>query len=189
MSGKSKYVPKKHSRRSIRLKGYDYSQAGAYFITICCANGECRFGFVENDKMVLNDFGEIAHQEWVRLTERFDHFQLDVFQIMPNHMHAIVVLDDLVGATLAVAPDDAVGFDKRAQASRAPTVGDIIGAYKSIVAVECLSIYKSRHEIMGKLWQRNYYENIIRDQQSYQNIANYILNNPAHWQSDKFYKI
>lgn len=193
MLHKSKYDPKKHRRRSIRLKGYDYSQVGSYFITICCANHECRFGFVANDEMMFNDYGKIAHQEWIRLKERFPRFQLDVFQIMPNHMHAILVLDDLVGATLAVNPDDGVetndrSCDDRAQASRPPMVGDIIGAYKSLVVNECLSIYKSRNEIMGKLWQRNYYEHIIRNQQSYQKISNYIINNPVHWQTDKFHK-
>lgn len=142
---------------------------------------------------MFNDYGKIAHQEWIRLKERFPRFQLDVFQIMPNHMHAILVLDDLVGATLAVNPDDGVetndrACDDRAQASRPPTVGDIIGAYKSLVVNECLSIYKSRNEIMGKLWQRNYYEHIIRNQQSYQKISNYIINNPVHWQTDKFHK-
>lgn len=101
-----RYDPRIHHRRSIRLKGYDYSKAGAYFITICCEKMACRFGEVEKDGMILNEFGEIAYKEWIKLAERFDCFELDVFQIMPNHMHGIIVLKDIedaVGATLAVA--------------------------------------------------------------------------------------
>ncbi len=100
-----KYDPKIHYRRSIRLKGYDYSRAGAYFITICCEKMACRFGEVTEEGMILNELGEIAYSEWIKLEERFACFELDVFQIMPNHMHGIIVLKDVdgVGATLAVA--------------------------------------------------------------------------------------
>ncbi|MDI9363410.1 MAG: hypothetical protein QM541_00565 [Flavobacterium sp.] len=271
----NKYNPNIHHRRSIRLKGYDYSQAGAYFITICCEDRICRFGDIavgaglapaQNGKgqpqgiaptMILNEFGEIAYNEWIKLTERFPNFELDVFQIMPNHMHGIIVLnnvgatlavaqndnaqneikhdDDIrVGATLAVAQNDnaqndnaqneikhdddirahdddirahdadirahdgdirAHDGDIRAGASPAPTVSDIVGAYKSLVANGCLNIYKSKNvgaglapARFGKLWQRNYYEHIIRNDQSYQMISNYIINNPAKWNDDKFYR-
>ncbi len=178
------YNPKIHHRWSIRLKEYDYSRAGAYFITICCGDRICRFGAIVENEMVLNEFGQIAYNEWLKLSDRFANFELDVFQIMPNHMHGIIVLTP-VGATLAVAP-------KKAEASHAPTllgtISDIVGAYKSLVANGCLEIYKSKNEMMGKLWQRNYYEHIIRNENSYQNISNYIINNPAKWKGDKFYK-
>ncbi|PVD52769.1 hypothetical protein DC498_07510 [Terrimonas sp.] len=189
---------KHHHRRSIRLKGYDYSKAGLYFITICCQHKICRFGEIINKKMVLNEFGQIAYNEWIKLPERFPNFELDVFQIMPNHMHGIIAL---VGAPLAGAPDkntdvctnvpindDGNDTVVGAGASPAPTtVGNIIGAYKSLAANGCLDIDKSKNETMGKLWQRNYYEHIIRDEKSYQNISNYIINNPAKWAEDKFY--
>ena len=128
----NKYNPNIHHRRSIRLKGYDYSQAGAYFITICCQNRTCRFGKIvgasladaqntdaqnTDAQMVLNEFGNIAYNEWIKLSDRFTNFDLDVFQIMPNHMHAIIVLKN-VGATVG------------ATARVAPTVGDMVGAYK-----------------------------------------------------------
>ena len=203
------YNPKIHNRRSIRLKGYDYALAGAYFITICCEYRICRFGKVVNDEMILNKFGIIAYEEWIKLADRFINFELDVFQIMPNHIHMILVLKDVaVGAGLAPAQNkniinnfinnfinDEIVDDEnqRAGASPAPTVqtasiSDIIGAYKSIVFNACLAIYKDKNEQMGKLWQRNYYEHIIRNEQSYQNISNYIINNPAKWDEDKFYK-
>ncbi len=231
-----KYNPQIHHRKSIWLKGYYYSQAGAYFITICCQNRECRFGKICNGKMVLNDLGIIAHNQWLKLTERFTKIELDVFQIMPNHMHGIIVINDShVGATLAVAPDDVNDLDlvagaghavdgKRAEASHAPTVatvapddvndldlvagaghavdgkragaspaptketiGLIVGAYKSLVANKCLNLFKIRNESMGKLWQRNYYEHIIRNETSYQTISDYIINNPDKWIDDKFF--
>ena len=165
----NKYNPHIHHRKSIRLKGYDYSQAGLYFITICCQDRICRFGQVENDEMILNEYGQIAYDEWVKLSERFPNFELDVFQIMPNHIHGIITL---VGATLAVAQND---LEIRAGVNPAPTVSD------------CLHIYKSKNEIMGKLWQRNYHEHIIRNEKSYQHISEYIINNPAEWTDDKFY--
>jgi len=356
---KPTYNPQIHHRRSIRLKGHDYSQAGLYFITICCENRKYRFGKIKNEKMILNEYGTIAYNEWIKLTERFSNFELDVFQIMPNHMHAIIALNtvgagfnpvhnkpqnnivgagfnpvhnkpqnnivgagcipvhnnvenntvgagfnpvqnnpqnntvgagfnpvqnnpqnNIVGAGFNPVQNNpqnnivgagfnpvhnnpqnntvgagfnpvhnnpqnnivgagfnpvhnnvenntvGAGFnpvhnnvekhhkiygqssngqphglpihltdnDNWATARVAPTIGDIIGAYKSLVANECLKIWKTKWvganpaPIMGKLWQTNYYEHIIRNQQSYHNISEYIVNNPAKWQKDKFYK-
>jgi REP element-mobilizing transposase RayT len=189
-----KYNPKIHHRRSIRLKGYDYSQAGVYFITICCGNRICRFGSVVGNEMILNEYGRVAYIEWMKLTERFINFELDVFQIMPNHLHGIIVLNDhVVGANLAVVQNDFLNAENendsyiRAGVNPAPTIGDIVGGYKSLVANGCLKIYKSKNEPMGKLWQRNYHEHIIRNEQSYQTISNYIINNPEKWNDDKFF--
>ncbi len=210
------YNPDKHHRRSIRLKGYDYSKAGLYFITICCQDRSCRFGHVDNDEMVLNEFGHIAYNEWCNLPKRFANFDLDVFQIMPNHMHGIIALNDTVGAGFTPAqngdnteyniPAQNGSVDQNqndadiiqgARASPAPTVGasvsDIVGAYKSLVANGCLDIWKFKWAevnpapTMGKLWQRDFYEHIIRNEQSYQTISNYIIENPAKWKDDKFY--
>ena len=194
-----------HHRRSIRLKGYDYWQAGAYFITICCQDRKHRFGAIESGQMQLNDFGTIAHNEWNKLSERFSNFEVDVFQIMPNHMHGIIVLNvggGGVGAGLARAPE----LNACTIPTPPPTIiGDIAGAYKSIVANACLQIFKSKYvgvgvnpagvgvnpaptiPLMGKLWQRNYYEHIIRDEKSYQVICSYIINNPDNWKDDKFF--
>ncbi|NTV52686.1 MAG: hypothetical protein HGA76_06720 [Candidatus Firestonebacteria bacterium] len=242
------YNPTIHHRRSIRLKGYDYSQAGAYAITICCEDKVCRFGEIKNRQMMLNKHGQIACREWELLTERFVRFELDIFQIMPNHIHGIIVLNDIpvavdtdieiVGAGFTPAqqnithdqnntstpnddsqnggpilgqlknnigqPDDRRtdqgrtdngqpndgqprGLPLRDVAVRIPTVGDIVGAYKSLVVNACLDSYKSKNETMGKFWQRNYYEHVIRNEQSYQTISEYILHNPERWTEDKFY--
>ena len=181
------YNPEIHHRRSIRLKGYDYSRAGLYFITICCQNRICRFGKIENGEMILNDFGKIAYDEWNKFPERFPNIALDAFQIMPNHVHGIIALvNDSVGAGFTPALDMDTP-DKWAGTSPAPTIGDIIGAYKSLVANQCLEICKLRNEYMGKLWQRNYWEHTIRNEQSYQQIADYIISNSINWQKDKLY--
>jgi len=152
----SKYDPQKHHRRSIRLQGYDYAMAGAYFVTICTQDCTCLFGEILDGLMMLGEYGEIAREEWIGLGARFHTAIFDVFQIMPNHIHGIIriveptlavvqntiayvapnaiVPDGMghVGATLAVA-----STNPRAGASPAPTgslpnVGNIIDAYKSL---------------------------------------------------------
>jgi putative transposase len=128
--------------------------------------------------MILNKLGQIACGEWMKLPQRFQNLELDVFQIMPNHMHGIIILND-VRAGLAPAPNI-----NRAGVNPAPTVGAIIGAYKSIVSNECLKIFKSKNEKMGKIWQRDYYEHIIRNEISLFNISEYIINNPVNWVND-----
>jgi REP element-mobilizing transposase RayT len=92
-----KYNPDKHHRRSIRLQGYDYSQPGIYFITLCTQNRECLFGEILNGEMRLNEFGKIAHQCWLEMPHHFPHVQLDEFVIMPDHIHGIIVLNNIVG--------------------------------------------------------------------------------------------
>ncbi len=199
-------------RKSIRLKGYDYSREGAYFITICCQDMKHRLGKVIKGAMILNEFGQIAHDEWASLKIRYPHFEFDVFQIMPNHMHGIVVIG---GPTLAVGRSHAsheiipsIDFqnidhrliddldhpmDDRAtvKVARAEeknaSIPDVMGAYKSIVSNRCLEIYKSLGKIMGKFWQRSYNDKIIRDERAFQNISNYIVNNPKKWSEDRFY--
>jgi len=203
MNDKSKYNPLIHHRRSIRLKGYDYSQAGLYFITICCQNRACLFGKVTNSEMQLNDAGKMVENEWLKLPERFKNIQLHEYVVMPNHFHAIL---EIVGATLVVAPDDnpiltEMGLPQeigrlpqeigrpQGHAHTGKTVGAIVGAFQSIVTVEYIRGVKNLNwqPFNGKLWHRNYYEHIIRNEKSYHNISNYILNNPKNWRGDKFY--
>jgi REP element-mobilizing transposase RayT len=177
-------------RRSIRLRGYNYAQQGLYFITLCCHNREHRFGHVKNDQMHCNDFGMAAAAVWSRCLERFELPNHHPLQIMPDHMHAIIELRHHVGATLAVAHDgSAVTHDdhtERAGASPAPTcdwplLGDVVGAYKSMTVQACLGIYREQQQVLGRFWQRNYYEHIIRDAASYSRICHYIKTNPTRW--------
>lgn len=190
------YDPKKHNRRSIRLKGYNYSKAGLYFITICCENRKNRFGKIENDEMILNEYGQIAYQEWEKLSDRFINLELDVFQIMPNHVHGIIGIKQFISAEL-ISDNFNIDHLVIGQPEEIPlemdreniqkTIGDIVGAYKSLVSNEYLKIAKQNNEVMGKLWQRNLFEHIIRNEASYQNISDYVINNPSNWKDDKFF--
>ena len=172
---------------------------------------KCRFGKIEHNEMTLTEFGLIAQKEWGKLPERFPNFELDVFQIMPNHMHGIISVgagftpahdrnnnneQNGVGAGFTAAQNIPAQNNQgqpqgiaptRAGVNLAATIGDIVGAYKSLVANECLKIYKSNNAIMGKFWQRNYYEHIIKNELSYETISEYIIKNPQQWEKDKFY--
>lgn len=185
--------PAVHHRRSIRLKGYDYAQAGAYFITICTHGRVPFFCKIDKGEMKLTEFGQIAHDQWQQIPNRFENVELAPFVVMPNHIHGIIVTPaPFMGAPAADDETPNIGgwvgaSPTHTQPQGLPlrvTVGDIVGAYKSLVANECLKIYKTKNELMGKLWQRNYYEHIIRDEKSYIEIAQYIIDNPAKWALD-----
>jgi REP element-mobilizing transposase RayT len=190
MNDKPKYNPNIHHRRSIRLKGYDYWQAGLYFITICCHRrgnpSWLPFGEIENREMKLNDAGTMIENEWLKLPERFTNIQLPEYVVMPNHFHAIL---EIVGATLLVAQnDDDTEKGQPLVVAPTKTIGNMMDAFKSITTVEYIRGVKTLgwQPFDGKLWQRNYYEHIIRNEQSYQTISEYIINNPAKWADDKF---
>ena len=141
----NQYTPNIHHRRSIRLKGYDYSQVGLYFITICCQDRACLFGDVVNGEMVLNDAGMMVENEWLKLPSRFQNIQLHEYVVMPNHFHAIL---EIVWATLVVTQNETVtrngddsqnGQPQNGQPQGiAPTqtIGDMMDAFKSITTVE-----------------------------------------------------
>jgi putative transposase len=177
--------PQLSHRRSIRLKGYDYSQSGAYFITICAKDREPYF-----EK--YRGLQEIVRQQWEELPQRFSDLTLDEFIIMPNHIHGILIvgaglalaltgrLAKNVGATLAVAQNDGAG------ARPAPTVGEIVGTFKSLCINDWLTYIKEKKiDAVGKFWQRNYYEHIIRSEDELNKIREYIQNNPLKWDLDK----
>lgn len=183
----NKYNPNIHHRRSIRLKGYDYSQAGLFFITICCQNRICRFGDVVDGEMKLNEYGQIANDEWVKTPEIRPNVELGEFIIMPNHMHGIIRLygkGELHSPQMTneLNVSDILGVCKTPLRSPSQTIGALVRGYKSSVTKQL--------GLLGfdeKLWQRNYWEHIIRNEQSYQTISEYIINNPAKWADDKFY--
>ena len=196
--------PENHRRRSIRLRGYDYSQAGAFFVTICSWNKQCLFGDVVDSDMRLNVIGRIAEEQWQAIPQRFPDVELDAFVVMPNHIHGIVVI---VGArdrtaenraTARVAPTGsirnhdsdnetpAVGATLAVARSGTPTVGNIVGAYKSLCVHQALTWIRhdSPGQILGKLWQRNYWEHVIRNEAELSGIREYICNNPLQWELD-----
>jgi REP element-mobilizing transposase RayT len=224
------YNPDLHHRRSIRLKGYDYSQSGLYFITVCVQNRQCLFGEIADREMHLNATGEIVKEQWLHLSTKYPNIDLHAFVIMPNHFHGIVqIVTPFVVPTVETdvahpsdndVPTVGAGFarpdectrpdndtmvngvddkgagvdnngaddnngagvdDNRAGRPRpyVPTLGNVIAYFK----------YQTTKQIdlPVKLWQRNYYEHIIRSPQDYARIDEYIAKNPENWTDDCFY--
>ncbi len=188
-----KYDPFKHHRHSIRLKGYDYSQAGAYYVTIVVQNRACLFGNVADAEMQLNDAGRMVRSQWECLPQRFPSVELDESIVMPNHFHGIIVIAD---ETIAGRPHEGPPQGGRPQGGRPqgshPTgndaaLGEVIGAWKSIVTNEYIEGARRLNwePFYRKLWQRNYWEHIIRDEADLNRIREYITNNPANWETDQ----
>jgi len=190
-----KFNPDIHHRSSIRLKGYDYSQEGLYFITICTQGRLCLFGEIENGGMALNDAGGMVKHQWQELICRFDNIKLYEFIIMPNHFHGII--EFVVGVPL-VGTQNSEQIPTMEQSLQikgqpqgiAPTVGDAVGAFKSLSTNEYIRNVKQNNwqAFDRKLWQRNYYEHIIRNEQDLNRIREYISTNPLKWQDDEYYE-
>ena len=171
------YDPQKHHRRSIRLKEYDYSRAGAYFVTICVQNGECLFGEIVDGIVRLNEFGQIVEDEWRQTGRNRINIKLDVYVVMPNHFHGILFIHGDGGGTARRAPT-VERFGKPVSGS----VPTIVRSFKSAVTKRVNEI---RHTPGGSVWQRNYYEHIIRDDDDLNRIRQYIADNPARWTDDE----
>lgn len=199
-------------RRPLRLKGYDYSQTGAYFVTVCVQDRACLFGDVIGDEVHLNDAGRLILAEWNQLSVRFPAVELDAFCVMPNHLHGIIAHSisspsnadvgaglvpalrvateaadaPVPGATTRVAPTHPRGNLEIPTVRVKRVLGDIVGAFKSLTT----DLYIQRVKqsgwpcFRGRLWQRNYYEHIIRNDESLHRIRQYIADNPAQWASD-----
>ena len=185
------FDPDKHHRRSIRLQGYDYAQAGAYFVTICAQNWECLFGAIVDGEMRMNDAGKMIARWWEELSHKFPSVELDVFAAMPNHFHGIVVITDMsVGADLRVCPDSQGAHPEQGAHPGAPrqrtTLGEIVQWFKTMTTNEYIRGVKQNGwtPFPSKLWQRNYYEHIIRNENDLDRICEYIFNNPANWAND-----
>lgn len=183
---KSKIDSQKHHRRSIRLPEYDYSQPGTYFVTVVAWHRECLFGDVVGGEMKFSKFGLVAKQQWEKLPKRFPDIELGAFVIMPNHMHGIIMitnsrgtaenLNGLGGESSRRAPTQE-GFQKPVKGS----IPTIVRSYKSAVSY--------RINLMGgtqgiPVWQRNYYEHVIRNEKDLQNKTDYINANPMLWYED-----
>jgi len=160
----------RHPRRSIRLQGFDYSQPGAYFVTVCTRERACLFGDVVDGEMRLNEAGRIVEQCWSAISIHFPNVVLDAFVVMPNHVHGIVLIaGETVGAK-NVSP--LPGTSK--------TIGSIVRGFK----IGVTKWFRDNCGI-GEVWQRNYYEHIIRDDGSLNRIREYIRNNPMRWAFDR----
>ena len=162
-------------RRSIRLGGYDYSRDGGYFVTVCAENRECLFGSIADGAMSLNTFGDIVASEWLKTPVLQPNVILDEFVVMPDHFHGIVLITTCRGV-LQYAPTNAV------LRSPSQTAGAIVRGWKGAVAKK---INEARCTPGAPVWQRNYYDHIIRNEQDLDAIRAYIVNNPARWADDE----
>jgi REP element-mobilizing transposase RayT len=159
-------------RRSIRLKNYDYSSAGEYFVTICSHDRKHLFGEIVGEEIRLNEYGLIVQQTWHDLIHHIPNIELDEFVCMPNHVHGIIViLDAMVGAGSEPAPT-----------GKRYTLSEIVRQFKTFSAKH---INEKRKSTGIPVWQRNYYEHIIRDDNDLYNTREYILNNPLTWFFDE----
>ncbi|MDV6343511.1 transposase [Nitrosomonas sp. Is37] len=216
-----------HHRRSLRLQGYDYAQAGAYFVTICTQHRLCLFGEIIHGEMQLNEAGKMIQEVWHQLPMRFDTLALDEFVVMPNHIHGILVLKEgdsktgdhkdrsyamrnidrrgescirpyaVKNETHLVDPCDRPLHDLsinqshkstiRSRGTLPDTVGRIVQAFKSITTHAYITGVKQHGwpPFDGKLWQRNYWEHIVRNEPDWNQIRAYIHNNPLQWELDK----
>jgi len=196
----TKFDPQKHHRRSIRLRGYDYSQDGVYYVTIVTWQREFLFGSIVNQKMMLSPYGEIVQKWWEEIPVHFSNAETGAFVIMPNHVHGIIYIVDERRGTVSVPKDNGektisqnnnmsgeiLGGEipKRHAAPPLcmPTLGQIVAYFK----------YQSTKEMnkadntgaVTKFWQRNYYEHIIRNEKDLQNKTDYIEANPRLWDED-----
>ena len=181
------YNPDIHQRRSIRLKEYDYSQPGLYFITICAKDRENLFGQIENGKMILNVLGEIVRNEWLKTAEIRNNVELLEYIIMPNHIHGIIhiVNKSTLGAHSNVPLLQQKRQTEQFGKSTKNSIPTIVKLFKSTVTKHINVFRKSPGE---PVWQRNFYEHIIRNEKSYHHIAEYIRNNPMTWQDDSYFE-
>jgi putative transposase len=183
----TKFNPNRQ-RKSIRIGGYDYSSAGAYFVTMVTYQRDPLFGEIKNGEVILSDFGKIADECWRAIPEHFSFVELGAYVVMPNHVHGIVVIRADESATNGVVVDAGRGAGRGAAMLR-PYVGSnvkpgslgaIVRSYKSAVSYR---IHKE-HNTTG-IWQRNYYEHIIRNEKDMQNKTDYINANPMLWDEDE----
>jgi REP element-mobilizing transposase RayT len=175
-----KFDPDRHHRRSIRLKDYNYAQAGAYFVTVCTHERECVFGNVIAGEVQLNEYGRIVTACWEEIPHHFMGTELDAFVVMPNHIHGVVVITN-DGKQPAGARATHASPLRKPRGPQCKSVGAIIGAFKSAST--------KRVNEMGQvpgmpLWQRDYHEHVIRDEHELDRIREYIAANPARWAED-----
>ncbi len=193
----------KHHRRSIRLQGYDYSQPGAYFVTICTQNHECLFGDIVEGEMVLNDAGQMVQGVWDELPINYPGIETDTFIIMPNHIHGTITIRPPdtgppplhVGAGPRACPPHRMPREQPPPAGQpqgvAPTMAlpDVVHRLKTLTTKRYADGVKHHgwKPFPGRLWQRNYWEHVVRNERELHRIREYISTNPAKWELDRLY--
>ena len=194
---------KQYHRRSIRLQGYDYTQNGAYFVTICAHERRHLFGNVVDGNMRVNDWGVFVRSCWDEIPAHHPYIELDAFVVMPNHMHGVIVIAGDNGVMIDTTGDDrrgmidTTGDDRRGMIYHAPTdikrefskpiahsLSSIVGTFKAAVTRH---IKRQPNAPDHPIWQRNYYEHIIRSEESLNTIRSYVATNPTKWVEDSLH--
>lgn len=167
---------------SARLQGWDYGANAIYFVTICTSHREHYFGEIDNDQMQLNEIGLIAHQCWLDIPKYFSNVILDVHIVMPNHVHGIVIIDNPVETPYMGVLDEKINpvINKKWKPG---TLGVIINQFKRIVTINARKINPDFE------WQTRFHDHIVRNDESFQKIKEYIQENPLRWMDDKFYSV
>ncbi|MDP2857789.1 MAG: hypothetical protein Q8P50_07410 [Bacillota bacterium] len=181
-------VNDKRRRRSIRLRGYDYSQPGAYFVTVCSEDRQCIWGDIAEGQMKRNLLGDVVLACWANLPHHFPYVELDAFVVMPNHVHGIVVITHRRGEasgpntrTPGLAAPDATPLP-HPDGTRPGSLGAIVQNFKS---VSTRRINTMRSAPGAPVWQRNYYEHVVRNERELDRIRQYIILNPSRWAWDR----
>ena len=159
-------------RKLLRLPRYNYELAGYYYVTLCTQNRQCLFGDIKNDNMVLNDVGLMIHNIWSDIPNKYSCFSNDLFVLMPNHLHGILIINDKLGPAQGPAPT--------------LSLSDVLRNFKSLTTTCYMKGVDTNKfkPFEKKLWQRSYYEHVIRRNKSLDKIREYILNNPRKWHED-----
>jgi len=173
------HAPQQRQRRSLCLKDYDYSQEGAYFVTICTNRHNCLFGEIVDSAMMLNAFGEIVHDEWIRTAIARPNVTIDTFIVMPNHLHGIIIINEY-----NIRRGDPAGrpYTPIPHGPPSNSIGAMVGQFKSLAPKRINTL---RHTPGNRIWQRNYYEHVIRNEADLNEIRQYLLDNPVQWDKDE----
>jgi putative transposase len=173
-----------NQRRSIRLPGYDYSQAGAYFVTMVTRDRRCLFGRVKDGDMELNEMGKMVENVWLEIPEHFDGVYVDMFVVMPNHIHGVIeIIKD--NRSSGVGATHESPLPTQGHGPKPGSIGVIVGLFKATISKQYHMMTNTQDT---HLWQRNYFEHVIRDEIDYQAIHDYILSNPLNWEKDEEYQ-
>jgi putative transposase len=173
------------SRRSVRHQGHNYAAPGAYFVTVCVQHRRCLFGEIADGEMHLNAAGQMVHSSWEQLPERWPCLILDAFVVMPNHFHGILWIEE-DGFGLINSDGKVVGQDGHADA---PTLGEVVGGWKSLTTHRYIQGVRGAGWLpfAGRLWQRSFYDHIVRDEASFWTIQEYVATNPQRWEGDQLH--
>lgn len=165
------------SRRSVRLKGFDYAQ-GWFFVTVCIKGMRSVLGKIDKGMVQLSERGKVVYEWWYEISNHFSQVDLDIVQIMPNHLHGIIVIHDMIVGAGSPRPQGG------GRGNLAPTLGQVVGYFKYQTTKQ-INIKSDRNE--RSFWQRSYYEHIIRSENDLNNIRQYIQTNPLRWSDDEYY--